>query len=100
MHVSLHAYFYRCVCMHPCKEASKRSWRTDRQRAVGIRVHAGSWAVQLVHSVSGEPGRDEREVEEKGGREGVREGCCQSRPCGKTPWEEEEDTQQAAREQY
>lgn len=38
------------ICKHLCKKPSKRSWRTDRQRAVGIRVHAGSWAVQLVHS--------------------------------------------------
>lgn len=51
--VSLYnTYTYRCVCMHSCKKPSKRSWRTDRQRAVGIRMHAGSWAVQLVHSVS------------------------------------------------
>lgn len=29
-----------------------------------------------------------------------REGGCQRRPCGKTPWEEEEDMQRAEREQY
>lgn len=60
-----------CMCMNSCKKLSKRSWRTDRQRAVGIRVHAGSWAVQLVHSVSveswgGERGRW-RKGEEGGG---------------------------------
>ncbi len=50
---------------------------------------------------SQELGRRAREVEEEGGgREGGRGGGCQSRPCGKTPQEEEEDTQQAAREQY
>lgn len=42
---------------------------------------------------------EEREVEENGGW-GVAVRGCQSRPCGKTPQEEEEDTQQAAREQY
>lgn len=87
-----------CMCMHSCKKLSKRSWRTDRQRAVGIRVHAGSWAVQLVHSVSAESWGGERGRWRKGGEGGG--GCCQSRPCGKTPQEEEEDTQQAAREQY
>lgn len=53
------------VCGHVCERPSKRSWRTDRERAVGIRVHAGSWAVQLAHSVSiesraGERGRRRR----------------------------------------
>lgn len=35
-----------------CKKPSNRSWRTDRQRATGIRMHAGNWGVQLVHSMS------------------------------------------------
>lgn len=46
---------------------------------MGIRVHAGRWAVQLEHSVSPELGTRAREVEEKGGGRGG----CQSRPCGK-----------------
>lgn len=49
--LSTGVYVFMCTC---AKKPSKRSWRTDRQRAVGIRMHAGSWAVQLVHSVSAE----------------------------------------------
>lgn len=72
------------VCMHLCKESSKRSWRTDRQRAVGIRVHAGSWAVQAMLSVSVESQRGKWERwRKRGGGEGGGEGGCQSRPCGK-----------------
>lgn len=59
------------VCMHLCKESSKRSWRTDRQRAVGIRVHAGSWAVQAMLSVSVESQRGKWERwRKRGGGEG------------------------------
>lgn len=66
--------------MHPYKESGMRSWRTARQRVVGIRVHAGSWFAQPKHTVSVErqAGREVRE--EEGNR---RSGGCQSRPCGK-----------------
>lgn len=68
------AYFLVCtptstgVCLYSYKKSSKRSWRTDRLRAVGIRVHAGGWAVQPMHCcVSRESGREAREVEGQGG---------------------------------
>ena len=49
------------VCKHLCKKSSKRLRRTDKQRAVGIRVHAGSWTVQSLHTVT---------VESQGGKQG------------------------------
>lgn len=71
----------------------------NQVRGCGGQIGRGQWGSECMLGaalcVSRELKR-ERETWRKT-REG---GVCQSRPCGKTPQEEEEDMQQAAREQY
>lgn len=94
VYTRLHLRVRVCVCVHSCKKPRGRRGQIGRGQW-GSESMLGSGLCSLF-TVSRELGRWRK----RGRGEGGRGGGCQSRPCGKTPQEEEEDTQQAAREQY